>query len=168
MLFLVPLISLSLFFLFSLRITLSIYRRYIHCWRFLFLLVFLMHTAYGHLRDVRPYESSFVFFYSDSVVEVFLATTLRMVQSILRAQMFIPLIRFLLCRLVSNYLLVLQRYSFLNFFFRLHLFMFPSLRVVWFFPDLFVLFLPSFVVFRFSLLAWHIFQTKFHLYILTV
>ena len=66
-------------------------------------------------------------------------------------QAFMPLMRFLLFSLVSSSFLVLLRYS----FFLIHLF--PFLLAFWFFLDLAVLFLPSFVFFRFSLWEWYIF-----------
>ena len=85
------------------------------------------------------------------------------------AKVFIPLMRFLQCNLVSSRLLLLLRYSFFKFFLsspfvwwcRLLILpsisKFPLLRAFRFFLDLVVLFLPSFVVFRFSLSSGHIF-----------
>ena len=74
--------------------------------------------------------------------------------------------RFLLCSLASSSFLVLLIYSF--FFF--HLCMFDGIRFLafWFFLDVVVLFLLSFIVFRFSL-AWHVFLCQIPwLYILSV
>ena len=85
------------------------------------------------------------------------------------ALILITLIRFLLCSLVSSSFLVLLRNTFKNFFLSslvvkwCPLPVFPStcklplLRVLWFFLDLVVRFCPSFIVFRHSLLTWHIF-----------
>ena len=82
---------------------------------------------------------------------------------------FISLIRFLLYSLISSSFLVLLRYSFLIFnfisvFFYSVCFHYYQVLVGFLFSgrfyfslDLIVLFLPSFDVFRFSLLAWHIF-----------
>ena len=78
--------------------------------------------------------------------------------------------RFLLCSLVSSSFLVLLWYS--SFFLSsslvwlcLHqkfpgICKFPFFSVFWYFLDLVVLFLPSFVVFCFSLFVWHIFQCQ--------
>ena len=65
---------------------------------------------------VKFYVSSSVFLFSGRVVEL-LWSTLRMVPSIW-AQIFMPLMRFLLCSLVSSSFLVLLGY----FFFHLHIF----------------------------------------------
>ena len=88
------------------------------------------------------------------------------------AQMFTPLIRFLLCNLVSRSFLVFQRYSFIKIlFFFTYLIVFtsniPKYLLVSFSPSILifdVLLLPSSVIFRFSPLAWHIFSC-FILYI---
>ena len=95
------------------------------------------------------------------------------------AQVFIPLIRFLLYSFVSSCFLVLLRYSFLFFLssppiWWCHLPIFPSicwspfLRAFWFLLNLVVRFLLSCVISRFSLLASRIFYAKLHSYILTV
>ena len=85
------------------------------------------------------------------------------------AQVFIPLIRFLLFGLVSSCFLVLLGYSFFNFFRSFSLVLlpifpnictFPFLQSFLFFLDLTVPFLPSCVVSRFSLLAWRTFQCQ--------
>ena len=94
-------------------------------------------------------------------------------------RVFIPLMRFLQCSLVSSSFLVLLRYSFLFLLSPPHVKLcplpvflgicrFPFLRAFWFCIDLVVLFLPSYVIFRFSLLAWYIFYGRFHPNILTV
>ena len=84
-LFLVAVISLSLLFLYSLRVVLSMYQRYLQCWEVLFLLLFLIHIVCPyHLLDVRPDTSSLVFSFSCPFVEVLPSFTLRMVPSILR------------------------------------------------------------------------------------
>ena len=107
----------------------------------------------------------------------FLVLTLGLtnVPSILRgrtAQLFISLIRYLLCSLVSSNFHVLLRYS-LNIFFlwtplvSWHpLLIFPStcmltfLQAFWFFRDLVVLFLPPFTLFCFSLSALYNFLSQ--------
>ena len=80
--------------------------------------------------------------------------------------------RFPLSSMVSSSYLVMQRYSFFNFFNLSPLVWwcllpvyiinckFPFLRAFRFFLDLVVLFFPSFAIFHFSLLAWHIFTCQ--------
>ena len=82
---LVVVISVFLFFLCSFRIIVSIYRHYIQCWRYLFLLLFLIHRAsLYHLWDVRKYASSWVFLFSGSFVKFLPTSTSRMLPSILQ------------------------------------------------------------------------------------
>ena len=117
-----------------------------------------------HLYDVRLYAVSLVFLFFGLLVEV-LSSISRMVSSILQGQ---PLIRFLLYSLVLSCFIILLRYSFLNFFFHIHLFD----GVAFQYSQVFVRFLFSkhsdfilvwyscsfhCVVSHFSLLAWHIF-----------
>ena len=84
------------------------------------------------------------------------------------AQVFILLMRFLPHSLASSSFLVPLSHSFLNFLSFPHVWWsplpiflstckFPFLPGFWLFPNLVVLFSPSFVVFCFSLSAWHIF-----------
>ena len=80
-LFLVAVICLPLHCL----LVVSMHRRYLECWRVLFLFLFLTHTVCLHnLWDVKPYASSGVFLSSCLFVEVFLLPTLRMFPSILQ------------------------------------------------------------------------------------
>ena len=154
-------------FLCSLRVVLSMYQRYLQCWWVIFLLLFLtFRTWICHFWDVRLYASSWVFFFSDSIVEVL--NCLEYLTKV-TAQVFITLMRFLQCSLVSSSFLILLRYLFLIFSFISDFllcllpmwpstFNFPFLRTFWFRFDLVILFLLSSVVFCFSLLAWHIFR----------
>ena len=96
------------------------------------------------------------------------------------AQAFIPLTRFLLNSFVSSNFLVILRYSYLIFFLSFLLvwccqpprcptiFRFPFIRAFKSCLDLIVSFRQSDVVCYFSLLALHIFYTRFHSYVLTV
>ena len=91
------------------------------------------------------------------------------------AQVFTSSKRLLLYSIVSSSFLVLLRYSFLIFFFHPHMFngvcFQYSQLVSFFFPErsdffyLVVPFLPTFVVYHFSLLAWHIFLCQIYIYI---
>ena len=102
----------------------------------------------------------------DPFVEILPESISRLISSILQGrQPRLPLMKFLLQSLVSRSFLVRQRYS---FYFSLH---FPLLNCVCFQYShvlisfllfscsdfLLILFLPLFVFFHFSLLAWHIF-----------
>ena len=72
-------------FLSSLWVILSMYRRYLRCWRVIVLLLFLTHTVcLCHLRDVVPYALLLVFLFSNQFVEVLPSFTLRLVPSILQ------------------------------------------------------------------------------------
>ena len=52
-------------FLCSLRVIVSMYRRYFSCWRVNFLILFLTHwICQYHFCDVRPYASTWVFLFS--------------------------------------------------------------------------------------------------------
>ena len=84
-LFLVAVISRSLlFFLYSLRIVLSMSRRNLQCWRVLFLLIFLTHIVCLYLLwGVRPYSLSLVFLFFCPFAEVLPMSSLRIVPSIL-------------------------------------------------------------------------------------
>ena len=85
---------------------------YVECGRVLLLVFFKL---IRRLSDIRPYTSSWVFLFSGLFVEVLLMFILRIVPRILRGgtpQMFIPLMRFLVCSF-----LVLLSYSFLTFSF---------------------------------------------------
>ena len=81
--------------------------------------------------------------------------------------------RFLLCSLVSSIFIVHLRYSFFNGFsfiaacLMAFIFSIPKYLLVSISPSvliflaLVVLFLPSYIIFCFSLLAWHIFRCQF-------
>ena len=87
-----------------------------------------------------------------------------------KAQVFIPLMRILLQILVSRSFLVRQGLFFIFHFISTCLMVslpifastydFPFLRAFWHFLDLVVLIIQLFVLFRFSLLALHIFQCE--------
>ena len=84
-LFLIAVISLSLFFWCNLRDLLLMYRRYLQCWRVLFLLFFLSYiVSLYHLCDVSPIKSSLVFLFSGSFVDALPSSSLRIVPSILQ------------------------------------------------------------------------------------
>ena len=79
--FLVALISLSLLFLYSLRVVVSMHRNYLRCWRILFFFLFLTHIfSRCEKSDVRPYVSSLVFLFSGTFVKVLPSSTSKMVQ----------------------------------------------------------------------------------------
>ena len=124
------------------------------------------------LWHVRPYASSWVFLFSGPFVEFLLWSILRIVPSILRVGQlrylslwwdfcyvlwFRVVFSFSWCILLISFSFLLvclisstfniSKYSYVSFS--------PSVRI--FFLDLVVLFLPSFVIFCFSLLALHIF-----------
>ena len=95
------------------------------------------------------------------------------------AQLFILLMRFLPSSLVLSSFPVLLKYSFLFFLSSPHVWWrplpifpsicrFPLLRVFWYFLDMVVLFLSSFVAFHFHYYHGTFFYAKFHSYILTV
>ena len=82
-LFLVTVISVSLLF-YSFLVIVSMYRRYIQCWRVLILLLFLTHRVCPyHLWEVRPNASLLAFYLSGPFV-VIPSSYLRMVPIILR------------------------------------------------------------------------------------
>ena len=104
-------------------------RRYLQCWRFFFLLLFLTHMACQRLLwDVRPYALLWVFlvlwsicwsslFHFKNGPKDFSSWTVRV---------FISLMRFLLYSLVSSSFFVLLRYTFwLDF---LHFCLFDGFR----------------------------------------
>ena len=105
---------------FSILVVVSGHESYLECWCVLFLLLFLPHTVcLRHLRNVRPHATSWVFLFFGPFVEVLLSSTLRMDPSILwggTAQVFISLMRFLLCSSVSSSFLVFLRYCFFLIF----------------------------------------------------
>ena len=84
-LLLVAVISTYCSFICRLRIVLSMYRRYLQCWRVLFLLIFLTHTAsHYHLLDVSSHSSSLAFLFSGLFVEDLPLFASRIFLSILR------------------------------------------------------------------------------------
>ena len=96
----------------------------LQCWKVFFFLFFLIHiVCQHHLWDVMPYAWSQVFFWS-----ICLSSSLVHFKNgpeyLTRgtAQVFVPLIRFLLHSFVSSSFLVLLIYCFLIFFFHFHLF----------------------------------------------
>ena len=144
---------------------------------------FLTHIVFlCHVWDVRPFELSLIFLFAGPFVEVLPSFTLRMVPNILQGGHFWCL--YLLwdfCQIVcfrvdflfswdTHFLLFIS--SQFVWEYSLPIFSsnckFPFLRASWFFLDLVVQFLPSFDVFRFTLLVWQVFHVKFHRYILTI
>ena len=135
------------------------------------LLFLLTHTVFlRHLQDVRPY-ASWVFLFSGPLVEVFLSSTLRMV--LLGGQSrclslwwdFSYVVWFRVFFLVLLwYILKFFLSSSLVWWFPLPIFTsiwkFHFLRAFWYFLDLVVLFLPSFVAFCFLSFTGHIFQCQ--------
>ena len=78
-----------------------------------------------YLWDVKPYASSWVFLFSGLFDGILLWSQFKNGPEHLTrrtAQLFIPLMRFLLCSLVLINFFVLLRYSFSNFFFHLRMF----------------------------------------------
>ena len=117
---LVAVINLPPRFLCSLLVVLLMHHRYLESWRVLFHLLFLTHpVCQRHLWDARPCAESLVFLFSgpfgiwSNGPEYLMRVT---------AEVFIPLMRFLRCSLVSSSFLVLLRYSFYLFFFQIHMF----------------------------------------------
>ena len=141
------------------------HRRYLQCWQVLFFLLLLTHVfCLHHLWDVRHYASRPFC----SLVDLFFFCPLNE-GSRVSYEGYSP--SFYLFDEISSLLLdihVLLRYSCLFFLssplvWWCPLPILPSickvafLRAFWFFPDLIFLSLPSYVIFRFSLLAWNIF-----------
>ena len=95
----------------------------LQCWQVLFPHPFLIHiVCQRHLWDVIPYAWSlvFLFFGPSSSLCHFKNGPEYLTRD--TAQVFIPLIRFLQHSFVLSSFLILLRYSFLFFFFHLHLF----------------------------------------------
>ena len=139
------------------KVVVSMYRRYVECWRVIFLLLFLTHTVCRcHLCILRPFASSWVFLFSSPFVEV-LTSTLKMVPSILRGGQFSYLSPW--CYLAwfpavfsfSWSIIFIFLSSPLVWWCPLPLFLsickFPFLRAFRFFLNLVVLFLPSYDAF---------------------
>ena len=175
---LVVVISLSpCFFLCILLVAASMDRGYLECWQ-VFLHLFVTHTVcLLHLLDVRPYAKSWVILFSicwSSSLVHFKNGPEYLTRG--TEHVFIPLMRFLLRSLLSS---SSEEIFFLIFFFHLRMFdgvrfqyssicEFHFLQAFWFLLDFVVLFLPPFVVFRFSLLHDIFFYAKFHPYVFTI
>ena len=155
---------------------LSMHQPCLECWEVLFLILFLTHTLYlRYLGDVRPDASPWVFLFSCPFVRVLPWSILRMVPNILGGGQ--P--RYLsfwwdFCYVVWFRVVFLFSWGILFFSFLFHLRMFNSFRFQYsqvfvgfhffkcsdFFLDLAVLFLSSYVVFCFLLLARHVFLCR--------
>ena len=141
----------------------------LQCWQVLFFLLFLTNTVcLRHLWDVRPYIPSLVFLISTLFIELLFWSILRMVLSILRGRqsrclsfwwVFCYVVWF---RIVFSFSWVFFSSLTVSLLIFPSICKFPFLRTFWFCLDLVVLFLPFYVVFRFLLIAWRIFYSKFH------
>ena len=149
------------------------HRRYFECWRVFFLLLFLTFLSTSSLAYKALCISFLVLWFiclSSSLVHF------KNGPEYLRrgtAKVLISLMRILQYCLVSSSFLVFLSNSYF-FLSSRHVWCcplpifpnvckFPLFRAFWFFYDSLVLFLLSFIVFRFSLKAWHIFYFKIHL-----
>ena len=137
-LFLVAVICLYSLFLCSLRVVLSMYRRYIQCWQILIFLLFLTHrVCLYHLWDIKPNAPLWVFLFSSQFVKVISSCILRIVLSTLREGQ--PRYLSLLwnfCYAVSSRFLVHLRWF---FFFHLCLFIRSASNILKYYMFLFSL-----------------------------